>query len=94
MTVPGTHLRERARGPADNLGYELKEAKPGLELGNLLQQRIDLAREAGASEDDIRLIVERFLSVPLSSLDQFEDQSLIGSTHLIDEEPGDKELPG
>lgn len=86
--------REPAERKSLELDNKLKEAKVGLELGNLLQQRIDLARETGASEDDIQLIVERFLSLPLRSLDQFEDQSVIGSTHMIDEEPGDKELPG
>jgi hypothetical protein len=74
------------REPHDRRSVELderlKEADLAIKETTLLHDRIKLAKEAGATDEEIRLILERFLVLPLSGLDRFQDAGLISEASL------------
>jgi hypothetical protein len=72
--------REPAERRALELDNKLKEAQ-------LLSTQIDTARKMGATDDDLRPMLERFIWHPLAQLDRFQDEGIAGETSVSEPEP-------
>jgi hypothetical protein len=68
--------------------YKESAEKRGMELDNMLKEnqvlsgQIDNARKLGATEKDLRPMLERFIRKPLQELDKFEDERIAGKSSV------------
>jgi len=59
-----------------------------MELDNMLKEnqvlsgQIDNARKLGATDDDLKPILERFIRKPLMELDKFEGEGIVGKSSI------------
>ncbi|HEX4605010.1 MAG TPA: hypothetical protein VH724_13510, partial [Candidatus Angelobacter sp.] len=76
------YLQDRHERGKDKQYRESQERR-GLELENklreaeLMRRRIEVAKELGASEEELRSVLQHFVLQPLNELDKYQDQGLI-----------------
>jgi hypothetical protein len=81
------YLQDRHERRKDRQYRERAEER-GMELDNMIKEnevlkgQIENARKLGASNDDLRPILERFVQKPLMELDTFEDEGIAGSSSI------------
>jgi hypothetical protein len=74
--------------------YKEPAEKRAMELDNMLREnqvlrgQIDNARKLGATDDDLKPMLERFIRKPLLELDKVEDVRIAGKSSLSLSEPG------
>lgn len=89
------YLRDRHERKKDKAYREPAEQR-GMELDNkikeavLLSTQIDNARKMGATDSDLRPLLERFIRQPLAELDRFQDEGVIGKASIFRPKTGDR----
>ena len=81
---------ERRSLELDNRSKELKVASEKVDLQIKLtahvREQLDLARQMGTSEKDLRYLVENLIARPLKSLEPFVDAGVISDARMEDED--------